>query len=696
MSYTISVIDHRSKYFEQVILLGKANKKTLGFFPRGAFEQHAIKKQIIVAVDDETDTVQGYLLYGLSRRKMLASIVHLCINTEQRGKGITRQLFSVLKKQTKQGYKAIRVHCRVDYEANSLWPKLGFQNVGEKPGRSKDGKTTLGIWMFDHGHPTLFSYVAQQSSNIKVAIDANVFFQLQHPETEGNEESLTLLEPWLEVDLYLTPEIFNEISRNEDKSKKEAARKFAYSFPISKSSNDEYENVRQKIFSLLPEVKNNSDESDRRQIAQAISAGISFFVTRDGFLLDQKDLLHKEFGILVIQPSDLILQRDEVLRQAEYFPSRLAGSKIKIEKVHTQQTKELIRSFLAPQEETKGKFNHKLQIYLSDPRTYETSIVRDFDKPLALVVQEKSDTEVLIPLLRLERKPISKIMIRYLINKIILDSSKDGFHVVRISDKYLSKTVLDALKEYGFVYISKEWIKISFQEVLNTTELLNMLSSRKWKDNAKQVVQNIIQVLKAISIKDTELMLEIEKTLWPLKITDIDIPTFIVAIRPSWAMHLFDDTIANQNLFGSNPALMFNTENVYYRSAKPKYPSAPSRVLWYVSKGKGKYQNTMQLKACSYVDGVDIGKSKELFRQYKKLGIYSWEQVFSIVEKDIKKDLMAFLFSKTEVFDHPISNDELQEIWKEDNKNFMVISPKKITRERFVKLYKIGQVKDEK
>ncbi|MEA3350237.1 MAG: GNAT family N-acetyltransferase, partial [Chloroflexota bacterium] len=206
MNYTILQIDHTSKYFEQVIQLGEANKKTLGFFPRGAFEYHAIKKQIIVAVDDESDTLLGYLLYGLSRRKMLASIVHLCIDENQRGRGITRALFSELKEQTKQGYKAIRVHCRTDYDANSLWPKLGFQAIREIPGRSKDGTTTLRVWMFDYGHPTLFSYAKNQSSKVKVAIDANVFFQLQHPQVEGHEESLTLLEPWLDIDLYLTPE----------------------------------------------------------------------------------------------------------------------------------------------------------------------------------------------------------------------------------------------------------------------------------------------------------------------------------------------------------------------------------------------------------------------------------------------------------------------------------------------------------
>ncbi len=696
MNYTISIIDHSSKYFEKVIQLSEANKKTLGFLPYGAFEQLAAKKQVIVAVDDKTDALLGYLLFNLSRRKMLASVVHLCIDVKQRGKGITRELFSVLKEQTKQGYRAIRVHCRIDYDANRLWPKLGFQNVGEKPGRSKEGKTTLGIWMFDHGHPTLFSYVAQQSSNIKVAIDANVFFQLQHPETKGNEESLTLLEPWLEVDLYLTPEIFNEIARNKNKSKRKATRKFANTFPISKSSNEEYENTQQKVFSLLPKAQNDSDESDRRQLARAISAGIPFFVTRDGFLLNQRDLLHKEFGILVIQPSDLILQRDEVLRQAEYFPSRLAGSLITIEKVHTQQTKELVGNFLAPQEETKGKFNHKLQVFLSDPRTYEASIIRDNNQPLALTVQEKRKTEVSIPMLRIKRKAISKIMVRYLLNKIILDSINEGVNVIRVSDGYLTEIVLDALQEYGFVNLSGEWIKISFQEALDTTELLKLLSSKKWEVDVESVVQSILQALKTISPRETELMLDIEKTLWPLKITDIDIPTFIVSIQPNWAMHLFDDTIADQNLFGSKPYIMFNTENAYYRKANSKYPTAPSRVLWYVSKGKGKYQSVMQLKACSYIDDAKIGTAKELFQQYKKFGVYTWKQVFDVADNDLNENIMAFLFSKTEVFNCPISNNELQRIWKKDNKNFMVISPVKITKERFFELYKIGQGKDDK
>ncbi len=37
----------------------------------------------------------------------------------------------------------------------------------------------------------------------------------------------------------------------------------------------------------------------------------------------------------------------------------------------------------------------------------------------------------------------------------------------------------------------------------------------------------------------------------PAKITDADIPAFIVPVRAEWAMSLFDSEIASQDLFGA-------------------------------------------------------------------------------------------------------------------------------------------------
>jgi len=118
------------------------------------------------------------------------------------------------------------------------------------------------------------------------------------------------------------------------------------------------------------------------------------------------------------------------------------------------------------------------------------------------------------------------------------------------------------------------------------------------------------------------------------KIVDIEIPSFIVPIRPKWAMHLFDEGLANQTLFGSSPELSFNRENVYYRAKHPKVVLAPARILWYVSKDK-RFPDSMHIRAYSYLDECIINKPRELFRRFRRLGVYKWGDVFKVAKNNI-------------------------------------------------------------
>ena len=61
----------------------------------------------------------------------------------------------------------------------------------------------------------------------------------------------------------------------------------------------------------------------------------------------------------------------------------------------------------------------------------------------------------------------------------------------------------------------------------------------------------------------------LEKALWPLKISDSNMPCYIVPIRASYAVQLFDENLANQEtcLFENEktePAL--SIENVYFKA----------------------------------------------------------------------------------------------------------------------------------
>ena len=83
----IKIINDKSPYLESVIKLGDANKKTLGFFSRGAFINQASKGLIIVAINDCNNCV-GYLMYRIAKKVNQVKLVHLCIDREYRGQKI--------------------------------------------------------------------------------------------------------------------------------------------------------------------------------------------------------------------------------------------------------------------------------------------------------------------------------------------------------------------------------------------------------------------------------------------------------------------------------------------------------------------------------------------------------------------------------------------------------------------------------
>lgn len=694
----IVTIDENSPHLEEVIDLAQANSATLGFLPRGAFINYAANDQILVALDDK-ESVLGYLLYAINRKSVFVYIVHLCVERFSRRKGIAEALFNELKRVTRDTYRGIRVRCRRDYDASTLWPKLGFRVTGEIPGRSKHG-TKLTIWWFDHGHQTLFTYADEQRTHLKlkVAIDANVFYDLDESSTPKNEESQSLLADWLEenVELCLTSEIFNEINRNPDERARKRKWAFADTFVILSSSDDEFQKVSEEIRDFFPKEMSESDASDLRHLARAIAADVQFFVTRDGPLLQKAEQIYDEFRIRIIRPSDLIIYQDALMRESEYQPARLAGSMLKIERVHSERSFFLEEIFLAPKSESKAEFRRRIQVCLADPRTFEVRIVKSAEQPLALIVYgRQNQRELEIPMLRIVQNSLSATLARYLVLQTILFSSGEERILATVSDTHLSNDIIDALQESGFVFVGNVWMKASLTGVESVEELASrLLSLCNHLPQANQYFREMADILQmAYTANNAQALLKAERSLWPAKILDIDIPTFIVPIRPVWAMNLFDRNIALQDLFGAEPSLILNGENVYYRASRPKVLTAPARILWYVSQGRSrrKYQGIMSIRACSYLDEIVVDKPKALYSRFRRLGIYQWEDLFRVAKRDVDQEIMAFRFSNTEMFRAPVHKDVLQRIWEEEaGGNFHIQGPISIPKERFFRLYEMG------
>ena len=167
--------------------LMKRHSKTLGFLPRKALQQFLSSNgtEHVLGAKDGDGQLVGYLLYAAYPDRF--RIAHLCVSGKFQYKGIARRLVNRLKESaTTQG--EIRLNCRRDFLAHTMWPKLGFVPLGERPGRSRAGHP-LTFWRLALTQDDRFELFRARTSDetLDVIIDAQVLFDLHEADSGHNE-----------------------------------------------------------------------------------------------------------------------------------------------------------------------------------------------------------------------------------------------------------------------------------------------------------------------------------------------------------------------------------------------------------------------------------------------------------------------------------------------------------------------------
>ncbi len=702
----IEPIDNYSQHLATVKRLGRANSETLGHLPNGAFEDHAARRQILVALDSE-DSCVGYLLYRRSRDWF--AIAHLCIDPDCRGKKVAKQLVDRLKQITISS-RGIRLSCRRDYNLQGMWSSFGFIACKDTEGRSKKKKTILTRWVFEHNPLPLFSTMIQQQleSRLCAVIAPDIFwdlYALKNDDSIDSEEGNILLADWVqtELNLCINDEILNQINRIDNSQERNSQRYFAESFTCLPCNNQRLEDNFNLLQEIIIRYNLKIHESNLRYIARSITSEANVFLTRDKQLLDLADTIYKNFRFSVLHPKELILQLDELRDKPDYQPVRLSGTSLEQIQVKSGQEEFLANYFHNSKlKESQVEFQQKLRRYLAEHNKFECVVVRESDNNLlALIVYGKQKKhELEIPILRVGNHNLSSTLARHIIFKSILKSASEQRHFTRITDPYLEDAVTEAIQEDAFVKVLNGWLKANLSVVKTSSELSEYITSLvsnlgEEYDFIRKLANNLNNENIVI---DAQSSVDIERFLFPAKITDYEIPTFIIPIQPRWASCLFDENLANQMLpldgFGAKPELAFNREAVYYRSVKnDRGLNSPCRILWYVSEtqheGKGKgFQNVGHIRACSYVDEVIIGKPKELYQRFQRLGVYKLSNVENIAKDKKSENIMAIRFSDTELFNNPVSYQELQQVLNKNN--LLLVSPNEINKESFIRLYNLG------
>lgn len=661
---TIISTDQNSKYLKFVMDLWRPNASTLGFFPEGAFKEYASKKQIIVALSSAEEFL-GYLLFRVTASRQEASIVHLCVAAEKQGKGAARALVKELIKIT-DGLRGISLKCRRDFPANMLWPKLNFSPASEFKGRSNNG-STLTRWWYQHKAADLFTsqLLEDFADKLLVVIDANIFYDLKN---KSDEESMALKADYLSdsIVICITTELFVEIDRQSNEQERQTSRNFASQFHQLVCQLEDFEEIYNSLKSYLPTNPRPQDKSDFSHLARALQANANFFCTRDGNILDKSDELYEKFGVSVIRPVDLIIEIDSLYREQEYQPARLAGTLYEIAKVQSGQENLLVNAFRDKvNSESQTSLRTLLRSLLISPKETECLVAwSHLREPLGLLAYNLDKSNCLsVKLFRVfPTHKLSTTILRYLVGFIMKKAISKGCKLIEIVDLQLSRNAKEALLKDYFFPSNNSWFRFVIPAYTTKEHVLTELTAIDAKD---ETVRNKIADIKILLSSENALQSSIniwnlEAVLWPAKITGSNIPCYIVPIRPEWALHLFDENFANQDIFGAKIDLALSRESVYYRAAKNAAGiSAPARILWYVSQKNSKHYGAGAVRAQSRLDEIVIGKPKDLFKQFRRLGIYEWEDVYATAKNNLNNEIMALRFSDTEMLNKPLPWDDV-------------------------------------
>jgi GNAT superfamily N-acetyltransferase len=647
---------------EQVIRLGNADKKTLGFMPDGGFVDRAAKGHLLAAT--ERETVHGYVLFDVKRDQV--QLRHLCVAQSHRGHGIAAALVRGLRDRHRDR-RGIYLECRTDYGLNKLWRALGFTPISERPGRGIAGKP-LTLWSSEHGHADLLTALVDADARELAAVDHNILVDLTTDRARGSESRL-LLEEWIAdlVELCATDEVYHEVAGSNDAKQRKQMRTRLMYFRRLSPPDAEWQPLTATIAPLVPQA----GEADICHLARSQAAGASYFVTRDRDILRGSRRLQEALGIEVLRPEELISRLDRLRAQERYEPAALQGTAIREIAAADATQEEVARAFLNyGMSETRARF---LQIYrraLALPDEFTSRAFHDSNRRLlGMFVRHNAGEELVIDLLRAATGyAISAVVSRqlaYLQRKAAADG---GLSRVVLRDAKASAPIIRALPEEGYFRDGEWWVAEVKPGMLPWEEVTAWISSRARPPDAAAAY---------------------EHRWWPLKVMGAGVPAFMVPIRPRWAEELFDTGLAERTLWGRTTSLGLQREHVYYRRPRnDRGIVAPARILWYVSAERHVHPEA-HIRAVSRLEEVVVGEWAPLFNRFSHLGAYSSEQVRHAADDAGK--VMALRFVDTEVLGHPVSLSDLRAAWRDAGLEFVPpISPQPVREDLFGEIYARG------
>ena len=664
----IEEVSPDSPYYEQVIELGDANSKTLGFLPYEAISHAAAEGRVLAYVED--GHVKGYALFGKRASTGDISLTHLCVAHSERGRGIARQLVEGIVERH-QHRAAIRLSCRKDYDANAMWPHLGFQRIGEKPGRSRQG-LPLVTWIRPIAARTLFEEPEQDDARMLVAIDTNILLDIL--EQRDFPASLALTADWVAEAAELA---VTEQSRSELSDRRARSESFA-------SALGEYRTLAPAVEAWQVKLRALQDEhsiarlgdGDLRVIAQAAAADADYLVSRDYELLRRGESIEKLTGLRLVGPDDFLLRLQALGGEPGSRARTIAASGMSVSLVSEMPSNAELSAFCHHHvSERPSELRQRLSLVTAREGRIEL-LAADDGTPLALGAMYREQRHVTVTALRGADGQQSYVMVRQMAHHLRrIAAAAEGPATFTVDDQ-THPSVERALRDEGFRPKGSAWTAVVRTGVLEPGDALPPeLNQVGWDRLTAHLVR------------------EYERYAWPSKVFSGDLASYMVPIKPEYARVILGYEEPQAPLFELHLGAAAARDNVYYMSPRRSI-EAPARIIWWVSGGG----QSGGVRAMSWLDEVDTGDPRRLYRKYRDRGVLDEQQVLGSAKPSGKSGhpaATAMLFSQTEVFREPVPIARARELCDSMNQDGFFITTQRIDEDAVRRLYEEGMRRHE-
>ena len=565
--------------------------------------------------------------------------------------------------------------CRRDFPARKLWPKLGFIPIDDKPGRSAGG-SLLTIWHYNltNKEQQLSLFQARISDDaVDAVIDAQIFFDFNEPDSDKAMPSKALLADYLvdSLNICIDDELLVEINRKADEECRQMSKQCSEAYRLINYDRQRSEEIESQLKGILSS-RTESDQSDIRHLSNTAASEANIFITRDTVLLKKSKEIHELTGLEVLSPETLITRIHEISDRKSYTSIRVSGFDVQWRRLTSEDVITLPSdSFLNPGER-KGKLEEKLRTFFASPRRYECELLYSENKPVSVRVLEKEDNNsIVVHFARVSPSKDSSLFERFAIADTIYRAVTDKIPMVKYLKSDGNQQLRSNLMAMGFTEADEGFVRFCFSNCISQSETLNAIA--ELSPNSLSTYQKMTPI-------------ELELHCSPVSIT-ADQRHFLVPIKASYAMSLVDRFQSAQDMFGGKASVLLRWDNVYYRSKSfQNMLRAPARILWYVSGA-----NHQRVVAISHLDAVEIDTPRALYKEYAKLGILEWKELYELCDRNVDADIMVLKFSHTFTFQNSVPLNELRKIFlEEEGRNLSVQSPTRMTVSTFERVFQLG------